>query len=54
MSNLSEEEIPPCKICGKIWKRKDYKLWFCYRNEIMCIHHIGVKEFMEEKYKKIN
>jgi hypothetical protein len=24
MSNLSEEEIPPCKICEKVWQRKDY------------------------------
>ena len=52
MINLSEEKIPPCKICGKIWKRKDYKKWFCYKNEIFCLSHRRVEEFMEKKYRE--
>ncbi len=52
MINLEEEKIPPCKICGKIWQRKDYKSWFCYQDEIFCFSHHGVKEFREEKYRE--
>lgn len=54
MPNLEEESIPPCKICGKIWKRKEYKKWFCYKDVIFCFSHHGIKEYAEEKYNKMN
>ena len=44
--NLSEEEIPPCKICGKVWKRKETNGWVYHVSAgVVCRHHSGVKDW---------
>ena len=49
MKHPSEENIPSCKICKKIWKRKDADRWVYYDGTVCCLHHRGVQEWIKEK-----
>ena len=50
-----EECISPCKICGKVWKRKDVSHWL-YHNSIgvVCRHHHGVQKWYDDLLKEAN
>lgn len=49
---LSKENIPPCYICGKIWKRKDYKNWVFFDNNVFCKSHHGIEELYERRLQE--
>ena len=58
MNNLSEEFIPACWVCGKVWQRKDSNKWLFFNDMVVCRNHPGAKEWYngalilaEEKYK---
>ena len=48
---LCNEDVLPCHICGKVWKRKDAGKWVYYDGVLACIDHNGVKEWYNNKLK---
>ena len=51
----SEEFLPPCKICGKVWQRKDAldRKWVYHDSVgVVCCHHHGVKEWYQDLLTK--
>jgi len=48
---LEEEKVPPCKICKKVWRRKDYEKWVYYGGTLACLSHKGVEEWYNEKLR---
>lgn len=43
---FSEEELSPCIICGKVWKRKENDGYVWLQSVgVMCQHHHGVMDF---------
>ena len=52
MLKLSEDVIPPCKICGKVWQRKNFKKWYYYKGVVVCTGHKGAYEWLKDLYIK--
>ena len=54
MSNrIDEETVPPCVICGKVWKRKDAKYWVYHRSVgVVCLSHRWVSKWYANLIKK--
>jgi len=55
MTQLSEEYLPPCVICKKVWQRKDAlegKYVYHDSKGVVCRHHPGVMEWINELIEK--
>jgi len=39
MNKIAEETISACWVCGKVWKRKEYKEWFYFDGLTICKNH---------------
>jgi hypothetical protein len=51
---ICEELLPPCHICGKIWKRKDVAHWLYHESiGVVCRHHHGIQEWYDNLLKEI-
>jgi len=50
---MSEEKIPPCKVCGKVWRRKDADKWVYANGIVACRKHHGVNRWYAEEMAKV-
>ncbi len=57
---MNNENVIPCYICKKVWKRKDAGKWVYYDGKyhdkierVCCIDHPGVKEWYEQMIKDV-
>lgn len=56
----SEEFLPPCHVCKKVWQRKDTDKYFYHESiGVVCQHHHGAQkwyddmlQFAEEEWEK--
>jgi hypothetical protein len=54
MTTLANETIPGCKICGKIWKRKETDNYYYHDSVgVVCRNHKGVEEWYNELFKNM-
>jgi hypothetical protein len=52
---LSDETVPPCCICKKVWQRKDYEQWVYHVSRgVVCRKHPGVMDWYNETLRKAN
>ena len=46
MAKLKDEKLPPCRCCGKVWKRHETDKYVYHKSiGVVCLHHHGVKEW---------
>ena len=38
-NTISEETIPACWVCERVWKRKDSDKWFYFNGMTICRNH---------------
>lgn len=53
--NISEEELSPCVICKKVWRRKDTAEYVYHESRgIVCRRHPGVMQWHNELLAAMN
>jgi len=48
---ISEEFIPPCWVCGKVWQRKDNIRWVYFNEIVICLSHKGAAKWYNAAIK---
>ena len=49
--NLENEFVPPCYVCGKVWRRKDVEKWYFFSGILACKDHPGVLDWYTGAHK---
>lgn len=53
--DMGKENLPPCKICKKVWKREETDKYVYHESVgIVCRHHHGVQQWYDELIAKEN